>query len=256
MKQNWSLKNKKALVTGGSRGIGFAIAEDLLKAGAEVLITGRNKSDLESACNKLNSSPGKLKYKAMDVSSKESLESLYNFISSEWEKLDILINNVGTNLRKKAEEYLPEEIKMIFDTNLNSAFQLSVRLLPFLKQSTSGCIVNISSVAGLGHLKTGVIYGMTKAAMNQMTKNLAVEWAEHGIRVNAVAPWYTDTPLARQVLKDSEFKNAVLNRTPMKRIARPSEVSSLVRFLCLPAAGFITGQCIAVDGGFSINLFS
>ena len=96
---------------------------------------------------------------------------------------------------------------------------------------------------------------MTKAAMNQMTRNLAAEWADQKIRVNAVVPWYIDTPLARQVLNDPQYLNEVISRTPMKRTGKPEEVASLATFLCMPAASYITGQCIAVDGGFSVNLF-
>ncbi|MFW5644433.1 MAG: SDR family oxidoreductase, partial [Bacteroidota bacterium] len=119
----------------------------------------------------------------------------------------------------------------------------------------SASIVNISSVAGLGHLRTGIIYGMTKAAMHQMTKNLAVEWAPYDIRVNAIAPWYIQTPLAEQILQDNKYFKEVIKHTPMKRIGQPEEVSSLAAFLCMEGAAYITGQCIAVDGGFSVNLF-
>ncbi len=170
-------------------------------------------------------------------------------------KLDILVNNVGTNIRKKSVDFSDEEIDFILDTNLKSAFDLSRKLFPLLEKSGDACVVNISSVAGLTHLKTGAVYGMTKAAMLQMTKNLDCEWAEDNIRVNAVAPWYIETPLAKQVLKDTEYFNAVLARTPMKRVGKPEEVSAAVAFLCMPASSYITGQCLAVDGGFSVYGF-
>ena len=114
-------------------------------------------------------------------------------------------------------------------------------------------VVNVASVGGLTHLCTGAPYAMSKAAMIQMTRNLAVEWAHRDIRVNAVAPWYIDTPLARQVLDDADYRESVVGRTPMGRIGDPREVAAAVAFLCLPAASYITGQCIAVDGGFTIN---
>ncbi|MDZ7738650.1 MAG: SDR family oxidoreductase [Bacteroidales bacterium] len=169
--------------------------------------------------------------------------------------LDILVNNVGTNIRKKTAEYSDEELDHLLRTNMISAFSLSRDLYPLLRASGSASIVNISSVAGMTHVRTGSIYGMTKAAMNQLTRNLAGEWAADGIRVNAVAPWYINTALAKQVLKDDDYRNDVLSRTPMGRVGEIEEVASLVAYLCMPAASYITGQVIAVDGGFTIKGF-
>jgi tropinone reductase I len=244
---NWALENKIALVTGGTKGIGSAIAEELVQFGCEVLVVSRNKAEKEVS--------KKIKYFQADLSLPEERKKLVNYVSSERKKIDILVNNVGTNIRKKSNEYSAEEVEKIFQTNLISAYDLSTSLLPWLKESDQASIVNISSVAGLGHLRTGIVYGMSKAAMNQMTKNLAVEWAEFGIRVNAIAPWYIETPLAKEVLKNKDYLNEVLRKTPLNRIGNPQEVASLTVFLCLPVASYITGQCIAVDGGFSINYF-
>jgi Tropinone reductase 1 len=113
-------------------------------------------------------------------------------------------------------------------------------------------VVNNASVAGLTHLRTGAPYGMSKAGMIQLTRNLSAEWAEEGIRVNAVAPWYIRTPLADQVLRDPAFREEVLNRTPMGRVGEVEECARAIAFLCMPAASYITGHCLVVDGGFSI----
>jgi Tropinone reductase 1 len=162
---------------------------------------------------------------------------------------------VGTNIRKKAGDYTESEYEVILSTNLSSAFYLSVLFYPLLQKSANASIVNISSVAGLTHLRTGAIYGMTKAALVQLSKNLAVEWANDNIRVNAIAPWYIETPLASAVLRNEVYLNEVLSRTPMNRIGQPEEVANAVAFMCMPAASFITGQCLAVDGGFSVYGF-
>jgi Tropinone reductase 1 len=246
----WSLEGKKALVTGATKGIGNAIARELLSLGAEVFITARNHPEIDSFIRE-NDAGERLTGSACDVSKTGQLDDLLQKVSDRWNTLDILVNNVGVNIRKKALEYSEEEFNFIFDTNLRSAYELCRKVFSLMKRSGSGSIVNIASAAGLTHVRTGVIYGMTKAALIQMTRNLAGEWAADGIRVNAVAPWYIDTPLAQQVLKNREYLMSVLSRTPLGRIGKPEEVAGTVAFLCMPAAGYITGQCIAVDGGFT-----
>ncbi|MFW5877797.1 MAG: SDR family oxidoreductase [bacterium] len=251
----WDLTGKRALITGGTKGIGKAISAELCSLGAEIAVVARNEENFESLKNDLDCSSSEIWLIKGDVSKSTERQRIISSLKSSWNSLDILINNVGTNIRKKAQEYNSEEVDKIFQTNLNSALELSTGLFDLLKKPGDASIVNISSVAGLGHLRTGIIYGMTKAAMHQMTRNLAIEWAPYNIRVNAIAPWYIQTPLAEQVLQDRNYFKEVIRHTPLKRIGQPEEVSGLTAFLCMPGASYISGQCIAVDGGFSVNLF-
>jgi len=249
MNNRWNLKNKKALITGGTKGIGLAIAKEFLDLESKVIVVSRNQPD-----NDLSSDKNIQVIKA-DVSKTADINKLMDQIKEQWGSLDILVNNVGTNIRKKTEEYTTEEYDQIMNTNLRSAFELSRLCYPLLTKSEQGNIINVSSVAGQTHVRTGSIYGMTKAAMIQLTKNLAGEWAEDGIRVNAVAPWYIKTPLAETVLKNKDYYNEVISRTPMKKVGEPKDVAALVAFLCMPSSAYITGQCISVDGGFTIYGF-
>lgn len=248
----WNLNNKLAMVTGGTKGIGRAIAKEFLELGAQVIIIARKQDELSYLINEWQLQQLPVTGIAADMSKAVDRLKVVEQINNNWGKLDILVNNVGTNIRKKTTEYSEKEYQLLLNTNLTSTFHLCQLLYPALKQSQQGNIIQISSVSGLKHLRTGAIYGMTKAAMIQLTKNLSVEWANDNIRVNAIAPWYIRTPLADAVLQNNVYLNEVLNRTPMGRIGEPEEVAAAAAFLCMPAASYITGQCLAVDGGFSV----
>lgn len=255
MNPMWSLAGQKIIVTGGTKGIGRAIAEELLKLDAEVMIVARNKADVENSVKEWQSTGYNAAGCQADLSKPSECDKAVNAAAERWGVLHGLVNNVGTNIRKPATAYHPDETDFVFQTNLFSALEMSRLAHPYLKKAGAASIVNISSVAGLVHVRSGAPYGMTKAAMVQLTRNLAVEWAADGIRVNCVAPWYIKTPLAEQVLSDKPYLDEVLSRTPMKRVGEPHEVGGITAFLCMPTASFITGQCIAVDGGFTVNGF-
>ncbi len=240
------------MVTGGSKGIGEATVKEMLALGAEVLAVARKKEDLDRLKEQ---HPQGLYTLPADVSQPEGRAAVAGWVQQKWGLLDILVNNAGTNIRKPTAEYTAEEYEFIMQTNLRSAFELNRLLYPLLQKSEQGNIVHVTSVAGLVHVRTGSIYGMTKAALTQLTRNLAVEWAKDGIRVNAVAPWYISTPLAQTVLSNPEFYDHVISRTPLQKVGEPADVAGAVAFLCLPAAAYVTGQTIAVDGGFTVNGF-
>jgi NAD(P)-dependent dehydrogenase (short-subunit alcohol dehydrogenase family) len=253
--KDWSLKNKKALITGSSKGIGLAIAEEFLSLGAEVFIVSRSA---ENVGNLISSWQGKgfaVHGIASDLSIKEGRENLFNTINKIWNSLDILVNNVGTNIRKKFLDYTEEEYRRLFETNMFSTIDITKSLFPLLQKGNSPSVINITSYAGLFDVGTGVPYGMSKAAEMQMTRHLAVEWAEYGIRVNSIAPWFIRTPLTEGLLSIKEKHDSIVNKTPLGRVGVPEEVASLAAYLAMDKASYITGQNILVDGGASAKTF-
>ncbi|XP_061368483.1 tropinone reductase homolog At2g29260, chloroplastic-like [Gastrolobium bilobum] len=252
----WSLRGMTALVTGGTRGIGHAIVEELMGLGARVHTCARNEDELSKCLKEWNDSGFEVTGSICDVSVPHQREALMELVSSVFHgKLNILINNVGTNIRKPMTEFTTAEFSSLIDTNLGSTFHICQLAYPLLKASGVGSVVFISSVSGFVSLKSMSVQGATKGAINQLTKNLACEWAKDNIRSNAVAPWYIRTSMVEQVLSNKDYLEEVYSRTPLRRLGDPAEVSSLVAYLCLPASSYITGQIICVDGGMSVNGF-
>ena len=248
----WRLDGQTALITGASAGIGLAIARELLGFGADVMLVARDGDLLDAAREDLAEEfPGnEVATMAADVADDEDRRAILDWVEDHAEGLNLLINNAGGNITKAAVDYTEDEWRGIFETNLFSAFELSRYAHPLLTRHASSAIVNVGSVSGITAVRSGTPYGMTKAALQQMTRNLAVEWAEDGVRVNAVAPWYIRTRRTSGPLSDADYYEEVIARTPMRRIGEPEEVAAAVGFLCLPAASYVTGECIAVDGGF------
>jgi Tropinone reductase 1 len=248
--RRWSLEGRRAVVTGATKGIGRAVVGELCGLGAEVLLVARDEAGVRREVEELRGAGYRAHGAAADAATEEGLREIVAAAERQLGGADILVNNVGTNIRKKALDYSVEEYEWLLRTNLTSAFELSRLFHPMLKRSEAASIVNMVSVAGIVSVGTGVVYAMTKAAMIQMTRTLASEWGPDHIRVNAVAPWFTRTPLTENLLSQEEFHRRVIEHTPLGRVAEAEEVSGIVAFLCLPAASYITGQCVAPDGGF------
>ena len=255
--QCWSLQNKTALITGGTRGIGHAIAEEFLNLGANVCVICRNQQQLTDTLTQWEAKGLSAQGIIADLSQGIDIcQYIMSEIKKHWSQLDILVNNAGINIRKAAESYTPEEYHTVMQVNVNAAFGLCQQAYPLLKKSTSAAVINIASISGLIDDASGAPYGMSKASLIQLSKHLAVEWAKDNIRVNSIAPWYIATELTQATLTNPEKLNRIIARTPLARPGKPQEIAGLAAFLAMPLASYITGQCITIDGGFMANGFA
>ncbi|HEY6176913.1 MAG TPA: glucose 1-dehydrogenase [Kofleriaceae bacterium] len=245
----WQLRGRNALVTGATRGIGRAIAHELLDLGAHVTLVARSPAEVDAAVRELGDGASGV---AGDVTSPADRARIVGHVR-ERGPLHVLVHNAGSNIRARLIDYDDETIERMIALNLTSPVLLSRDLHSMLRDAKGASVIHIGSIAGLVALPTGVAYASAKAGIAQVARTLALEWARDGIRVNTVAPWYTRTPLVEPVLARPEMLAAILARTPLGRIAEPHEVAAAVAFLALPAASYITGQCLAVDGGMSIQ---
>ena len=264
---SWSLQGKNILVTGGSKGIGYAVVNELCALGAKVITCSRNAKDLKHCGDEWKSKGFDITVLQADMAKPSDRDKLLQTCHNIFDgKMHSLVNNVGINIRKKFIEYDEEEYKKIMSTNLDAAVFLtknSYAMLQSASQSSfkngkgGASVVNIGSVGGgcQTAMRSGLPYAMTKASLCQMSYNLSVEWARENIRVNTISPWYINTPLVESVFSDKKLYDAILDRTPMGRVGESDDVSPIVAFLCMDKSSYITGQNIACDGGYLRNGF-
>jgi Tropinone reductase 1 len=251
---SWSLSGKRALVTGGTKGIGRAIVDEFLALGAEVVFTARKPMEVAAVEQELRQQGHAVHGLVTDVSADEDRQRVRDWIAAHWGFLDILVNNAGINIRKRAADYSVPEYMQVIGIDLLAPFELCRGLLPLLQKGHKPSVINNASVAGSFDLLTGAPYGMSKAGLIQLSRHLAVEWAGYGIRVNTVSPWYTATPLTETTLGDPKREAAIIAKTPLRRVADSVEIAAAVAFLAMDKASYITGHNLSVDGGATSGL--
>ncbi len=252
----FSVEDQVVLVSGASRGIGRAIAEGFAARQAIVAVTGRVQETLEQTAKEICPPGGTVRAKVCDVADAKACQRLADEVVDEFGRIDTLVNCAGVNKRMKVEHYDEETYDFITDINIRGAFFLSLAAGRHMIRARRGSQINIDSINSHTPLNRVAVYAMSKAAMSQMTKCLAMEWGPHGVRVNAIGPGFTMTELARPLWESQpHMQKWREENTPLRRMGQPEDMVGAAIFLASEASAFITGQVIYVDGGTVCGLF-
>ncbi len=258
MENNKRLINKKAIITGGSRGIGAGIVKRLYDEGVEIIIADLRKELAEDLINKIDGDKGNISFFEVDVSNEKQIIDLFNFTKNKWGKLDVLINNAGIEDGYLIKDQTYEKFKETIKINMDASFLTSKNALPLFEKAGGGRIIMITSIQGMRGYKGSIAYNTAKGGLINMTRVLAVELAEKNILVNSVAPGFINTPMA--IMKDGVFEGDTdwfqdvymkYEKLPIGRYGQPDDIAGAVYFFCSEDSKYVTGQTLLVDGGLS-----
>ena len=254
MNHLFDVSKKTALITGSSSGLGLAFAKGLGRAGAQVIINGRNSNRLEQTCETLSQEGLRVLSACFDVTDKQSVDAAIESLLQEAGKIDILVNNAGTNLRTPLEDYTEADWDTTMNTNLKGAFLVAQAVTKRMIARNSGKIINICSMQSELSRQTIAPYAASKGGLKMLTKGMAVDWARHNIQVNGLGPGYFKTELTKPLYEDADFDTWLCSRTPSQRWGSPEELLGTLIFLCSDASNYVNGQIIYVDGGLLASI--
>lgn len=247
----FNLTGKNALITGGGTGLGFAMAQCLASAGARVILVGRREKELDEACAKIGPLAHKL---CFDITDFDGIEEMTASVAKTFGTIDILINNAGVQIKKPAMEFTMEDFDRILNVHIKAAYQLTKAVCPYMLANGGGSVIFISSMTGFLGISGVLPYSAAKSGILGVMRSFAEDLSCRGIRFNAIAPGWTDTPMLQYSNQnDPERAARILARTPMRRFGQPEDIGWAALYLASDAASFVTGACLAVDGGALIG---
>ncbi len=251
----FSLEGRVALVTGASRGLGRAISLALARAGCHVVLMSRSAQLLEETRGEVEACGSQATVLVGDITDESAVDRAVRAAVDRCGRIDILVNNAGVCIFKSLIDYTRQDWETTIKTNLDGTFLCTQRVAREMINQRKGCIINIVSVLGQVAVPLASVYGMTKSGLIHLTRAAAYEWARHGIRVNAIAPGTFETDMVRDQIENPASREVLLKGTPMRRFGRSADLAGLVIFLASDAADYVTGQTIAIDGGFGFSKF-
>ena len=248
----FNLKGKVAVITGGATGLGFAMASCLAGAEAAVVLIGRRREELERACKEIGE---RAHFICFDITDLDNIPGLVETVLEQFQRIDILINNAGIQIKKPALSFETEDLDRLFDVHLKAAYSLTKYVVPHMVQRQAGSVIFLSSETGFIGVKGVLGYSMAKSGVLGLMRSLTSELSYTGVRFNAIVPGWTDTPMLRYAnAGDPKRAEKILDRTPMKEFGQPEDIGWAALYLASDASRFVTGTSLVVDGGAMIGL--